>query len=171
MRCNGTLTLALSGAFLIACATPRSGSQETGDANRDTTTLVMLDRGACHGTCPIYAVRLSANGQIRFVGTRFVKTSGIDSSHVSSAAVRALNTAFAERRFAGIPAAIEYGTTSCGAYVADLPTVELTARGSNGEHRVRYDQGCRDHPRMLDTLADMVDSVSGSARWTLVPRP
>ena len=170
MRRDRTITLAMSGMLLLACATPRAGSQENGDASRDTTTLVMLDRGACHGTCPIYAVRLAANGQVRFVGTRFVKTAGIDSSHVPAAAVSALNSAFAERRFASVPTAIQYGTTSCGAYVADLPTVELTARGSTGEHRVRYDQGCRDHPRMLDTLADMVDSVSGSARWTLSPR-
>ena len=72
---------------------------------------------------------------------------------------------------ADVPPVIEYGASACGPYVADLPTVELTVRGASGEHRVRFDQGCRNHPYMLDTLANMVDSISGSSRWTTVTRP
>jgi Domain of unknown function (DUF6438) len=158
-------------AALLACATPRAGSEDTAAMRADTTTLVMMSRGACYGTCPVYAVRLAANGHVRFVGTRFVRQVGVDTTRVSSAAVAALRTAFAVRKFADVPALIEYGAPACGTYVADLPTVELTVRGTAGEHRVSYDQGCRNHPSMLDTLANMVDSISGSSRWTTVSRP
>ena len=164
------LLVAASG-LLIACARPHAGSQDSAAMSGDTTTLVMLDRGACHGTCPIYAVRLAANGQVRFVGARFVSPIGVDSARVASASVEALRTAFADRKFAGVPSAIEFGTRHCGRYVADLSTLELTVRVATGEHRVRYDQGCGNHPLMLDTLASMVDSVSGSSRWTRVARP
>ena len=154
-----------------ACATPRAASEDSAALGADTTTLVMLDRGACHGSCPIYALRLAANGQVRFVGARFVALIGVDSARISTTAVESLRAAFADRKFPAVPTSIEFGTPACGTYVADLPTVELTVRGAAREHRVRYDQGCRDHPQMLDTLANMVDSVSGSARWTLVTRP
>jgi Domain of unknown function (DUF6438) len=164
------LVITVSG-LLIACARPHAGSPDSASLGGDTTTLVMLDRGACHGTCPIYAVRLAANGQVRFVGARFVSQIGVDSARVPSSSVEALRTAFADRKFATLPSAIEFGTKHCGRYVADLSTVELTVRVVTGEHRVRYDQGCSEHPRMLDTLASMVDSVSGAARWTMVARP
>lgn len=155
----------------MACARPHAGAQDSASMSGDTTTLVMLDRGACHGTCPIYAVRLAANGQVRFVGARFVSQLGVDSARVASASVEALRTAFADRKFSSVPSAIEFGTKHCGRYIADLSTVELTVRVATGEHRVRYDQGCGDHPPMLDTLASMVDSISGTSRWTLVTRP
>jgi Domain of unknown function (DUF6438) len=165
-----SLVITASGV-LLACARPHTSSQDSASLGGDTTTLVMLDRGACHGTCPIYAVRLAANGQVRFVGARFVLQIGVDSARVPSTSVEALRTAFADRQFNTLPSAIEFGTSHCGRYVADLSTVELTVRVATGEHRVRYDQGCGDHPRMLDTLASMVDSVSGAARWTMVARP
>ena len=169
MSVHGLLLIA-TGTLLMACALPHAGSKESVSMSGDTTTLVMLDRGACHGSCPIYAVRLAANGQVRFVGARFVSQVGVDSTRVTSASVEALRTAFAERKFASVPAAIEFGSKHCGRYIADLPTVELTVRVGTGEHRVRYDQGCGDHPRMLDTLAGMVDSVSGTSRWTMAAR-
>jgi Domain of unknown function (DUF6438) len=156
---------------LLACATPRAGGEDSAAMRADTTTLVMLSRGACHGTCPVYAVRLAANGHVRFVGARFVRQVGVDTTRVPTAAVEALRTAFSERKFSNVPSVIEYGAAACGPYIADLPTVELTARGTAGEHRVRFDQGCRNHPSMLDTLANMVDSISGSSRWTTFTRP
>ena len=171
MTIRSATVLFMCGATLLACATPRAGSEDSAALGADTTTLVMLDRGACHGTCPIYAVRLAANGQVRFVGARFVARIGVDSARISTAAVESLRAAFAHRGFPAVPTSIEFGTPACGTYVADLPTVELTVRGADREHRVRYDQGCRHHPQMLDTLANMVDSVSGTARWTLVTRP
>jgi Domain of unknown function (DUF6438) len=134
-------------------------------AMADTMVMVLLGRGSCHGTCPVYRVSIGGNGQIQFVGTRFVKVSGRDSASIPAAAVRALAEAFAARKFASIPAEIEYGSAACGPYVADLSTVELQARSAAGLHRVRYDEGCRNHPAMLDTLARMVDSVSASIRW------
>jgi hypothetical protein len=114
-------------------------------------------------------VSLGHDGQVRFTGIRSVRPIGADSSRVPRASVTVLQSAFALRQFVQVPSTIEYGTPSCGAYVADLPTHVLTMRSGSGEHRVRYDEGCRAHPMLLDTLARMVDSVSGAARWLLSP--
>lgn len=171
MRHRSSIGALASIVALLACATPRAGSEDSAAMRADTTTMVMLSRGACHGTCPVYAVRLAANGHVRFVGARFVRQVGVDTTRVPTAAIAALRAAFADRKFPDVPPVIEYGASACGPYVADLPTVELTVRGASGEHRVRFDQGCRNHPYMLDTLANMVDSISGSSRWTTVTRP
>ncbi|MBC7843664.1 MAG: hypothetical protein H7099_15195, partial [Gemmatimonadaceae bacterium] len=149
----------------------RGSAADSGAVAVDTTTVVSLDRGACHGTFPIYTVFVQADGGVRFSGARFVRPVGTDSTRITAAEVAALQAAFAAREFRRVPSTIEYDSPGCGAYVADLPTVELTVSGEGGAHRVRWDEGCRDHPRMLDTLARMVDSVSGTSRWTTVSRP
>lgn len=166
----GAATLSVSAVF-AACATQRGGSADAAAAAVDTTTIVSLDRGACHGMCPIYTVHVQVDGGVRFTGARFVQPVGADSARIASADASALQAAFTTRQFERLPSTIEHDSPGCGPYVADLPTVELTVRGVRGAHRVRWDEGCRDHPRVLDTLARLVDSVSGTSRWTTVPRP
>lgn len=166
---RGLLALALCAS---GCASPRAQRQPadtTIGSAADTLESVTLERGSCRGSCPSYTVSLRGDGQVRFTGIRSVRPIGNDSARVPRSAVAALRTAFAIRDFARLPSTIEYGAQACGTWVADLPTHLLSVRSTSGEHRVRYDEGCRDHPMLLDTLARMVDSVSGAARWTLAP--
>ena len=156
----------------VSCASPRAQGQPadtTSGTGADSLESVSLERGSCRGSCPSYIVSLRSDGLVRFTGLRAVRPIGSDSARVSRAAVAALRDAFARRQFARIPSTIEYDAPACGAYVADLPTHTLTLRSASGEHRVRFDEGCRNHPMLLDTLARMVDSISGSARWTQSP--
>ncbi len=156
----------------VGCASPRAQSQPadtTIGTGADSLASVRLERGSCRGNCPSYIVSLASDGLVRFTGLRAVRPIGTDSARVSRSAVAALRTAFAIRQFARVPSTIEYGTPACGSYVADLPTHILALRSASGEHRVTYDEGCRNHPMLLDTLVRMVDSISGSARWTLPP--
>lgn len=133
--------------------------------------MLALERGPCHGTCPVYGVKLFADGRVQFTGTRFVRPVGTDSARASVAAVASLRDAFTSRKFGDIPATIEYNTATCGQYVADLSTVVLTMHAGATSHTVRYDEGCRNHPMMLDTLARMVDSIGRTAQWTTAARP
>ena len=171
MTGRATLAALISSIALFACATPRASAESTAAGGADSTTVVTMDRGACHGTCPVYAVHLAANGRVTFIGARFVAPIGVDSTRVPSGRVESLRAAFASRKFSAVPPKIEYGTAACGTYVADLSTVTLSVRSADGEHQVRFDEGCRNHPRMLDTLASMIDSVTGSARWTRAGKP
>lgn len=152
---------------LAACAAPQTRAAQTA---ADTTAVVRLERGPCHGTCPVYAVALFADGRVQFTGIRFVTPVGADSARIAASAVTALREAFTARDFMALPPAIEYTTGNCGQYIADLSTVVLTVHDAGRTHTVRFDEGCRNHPVMLDSLARQVDAVSGSAKWT-APRP
>ncbi|MCC7051882.1 MAG: hypothetical protein IT355_01360 [Gemmatimonadaceae bacterium] len=131
----------------------------------DTIAAIALERGACHGTCPIYVLQLFEDGRAVFNGERFVRVMGTDSAHVSRDAVAGLQRQFRERGFTTLPGVIARGTPRCGPYATDLPTVQLTVRQADATHRVRFDGGCMDHPLWLDSLAAMVDSVAGASRW------
>jgi Domain of unknown function (DUF6438) len=152
---------------LAACATPQTRADQVAP---DSEAVVRLERGPCHGTCPVYAVALYADGRVQFTGIRFVTPVGTDSSRVAASAVASLRDAFRAREFGAVPSAIEYASGNCGQYIADLSTVVLTVRDAGRTHTVRFDEGCGNHPVMLDSLARQVDSVSGSATWT-TPRP
>ena len=158
------LVVAAAGALAagaMSCASSRSAAVTAAD----TLPVVTLSRGACYGTCPIYALRLFDDGRTVFTGERFVRVVGSDTAHVSRDAVDALRRAFTAHRFDALPPVIERGTALCGAYAADLPTVQLGMRQADSLHTVRFDGGCMDHPRWLDSLAVMVDSVAGTTRW------
>jgi Domain of unknown function (DUF6438) len=170
VTCRGALVLVLP--LVAACAGPRTKAADTdGMSDADSNAALALERGSCHGSCPVYAVRVFDDGRVRFTGMRFVRTIGVDTARTSAASVSAVRAAFDARAFDTVPAAIEYGTPACGQYVADLSTVILTARTARGSHTVRFDEGCTAHPPMLDTLARMLDSISGTARWTNPEKP
>jgi Domain of unknown function (DUF6438) len=173
MRCRRSANAVLLACLATSCVSPRAQSQPADTASSDAIDAlqsISLERGSCRGACPAYIVTLQHDGVVRFVGIRSVRPIGTDSSRVAPSSVASLQKAFAVRQFARVPSTIEYGTPSCGSYVADLPTHVLTVRSDAGAHRVRYDEGCRDHPMLLDTLARIVDSVSGAARWTVAAR-
>ncbi len=168
------LRVVFASVALMACTAPRSqpatGDSTAGDASERGAVLA-LERGSCHGSCPVYSVRLFDDGRVVFSGLRFVRIVGPDSARVAPAGVAAAQAAFASRAFETVSPAIEYGTPGCGQYVADLSTVVLTARSPRGSHTVRFDEGCTAHPAMLDTLSRLLDSLSGSARWTTPAKP
>jgi hypothetical protein len=161
------IAMAAALASLAACATPQS---RAGDVSPESDAVVRLERGPCHGTCPVYAVALFADGRVQFTGIRFVTPVGTDSARIAASAVAALRDAFRTRAFTAVPSAIEYANGNCGQYIADLSTVVLTVRDAGRTHTVRFDEGCGNHPVMLDSLARQVDAVSGTAAWT-TPRP
>lgn len=151
-------------ALSTGCA-PRRGA--TASAAPDTIPTLTLSRGACYGRCPIYSLALFDDGRTVFTGIQFTRLTGSDTAHVSRDAVDSLRRALESRRFDALPARITSGTTLCGAYAPDLPTVALSLRTGDAVHRVEYDGGCMDHPRWLDSLATLVDSVAGTSRWTI----
>lgn len=168
------LTATVCVVMIAGCAAQRTQAQDGDMANvagADTLPALALERGPCHGTCPVYGVQLFTDGRVLFTGIRFVRPVGSDSSRTSAAAIASLRDAFRSRKFSDVPARIEYDTPTCGQYVADLSTVVLTTYTGAASHTVRFDEGCRNHPMMLDTLARMVDSIGRTARWTTATRP
>jgi hypothetical protein len=122
---------------------------------------IEVERRGCRGTCPVYQVTILRDGRVRFTGSRHVALVGLGTRRISRAAVTRLNRAFVARGFGRVPSRIDSETKGCGDYMFDLPTVKLSAQ----HHAVEFDTGCPKRPAMLDSLADLVDSVAGTRRW------
>lgn len=54
------------------------------------TSFVEFERAGCFGTCPTYTVRVTASGEVQFVGERFVCLQGAASRRIDPLAARRL---------------------------------------------------------------------------------
>lgn len=132
--------------------------------------VVTLERTACYGSCPIYSVRLSDDGTVRFVGERNVTMVGTAEGTVKPKRVRALARRFGAADYWKLADRYMPGEANCPRYAADLPTVITSITIAGKTKRVEHDHGCAGVPPALLALEMAVDSVGKTARWTGVTR-
>lgn len=115
--------------------------------------LVQLERTACFGACPVYAVTVLSDGTIRYTGERHVKITELVEVN-EPAVVEKLKAKFESSEF-----------TKWGDFqrttMTDMPTVVLTYKG----HTVRHYLGDDQAPAALTALEDEVDAIIGTDRW------
>ena len=132
----------------------------------DTTLMAVLERGPCHGRCPVYRVSVYGSGRVIFVGKQWVDSMGTRTHMVKPAAVRGLINAIGATPFSSVDTAFTMGSKSCGQYVPDLPLATLSAKVDGAMRRVYRDSGCDKAPRFLRALEAKVDTVARTAVWT-----
>lgn len=148
--------LALAVALLpsLAAAAPRAPAADLRGA------AVVLERGPCYGSCPIYRVEVRGDGRVRFAGEMFVRTKHPRPYRISRARARALFAAFERAGFLALPEA------RCPCPVAtDNPSATLTLTLHGRTRTLAHDYGCRCAPETLPQLARAVDDAARVRRW------
>jgi len=154
---RGILGTSVLAAGLVA------GSAAAWGADRDPTFKVLLERGPCFGSCPVYSVQVDAEGHVVWHGRR--STAGI------SVACQG------ERRWrvgADAVAKLEAQVDGSGFFqfadayrgrVTDLPTytVTVTRRGRT-KTVVDYAGGTVGMPAEMTTLELAIDDQAGAIR-------
>ena len=128
---------------------------------------VELQRTQCFGSCPVYKVRVYADGQIAWSGTRHVQVVGERTGQITSEAARALIDQFRAAGFWNL----------CQSYtrmVTDLPTAIAVVHVANSEKSVSdRAQGApdwlRDLDRTVDAVADTHAWIHGDPRLEMLP--
>ena len=151
---------ALAGCGRRAPQVPPPEAASTG------TTLVTLERGPCYGTCPVYRVSLGGDGMVTFMGTRFVKTVGPDTSRVAPDKVGRLVDSLDASGYFALADQYVPDSTACGRYATDAPTVTTSVQSKGHNKTVRHDLGCVGAPPALVAMERLIDSVAGTSRWT-----
>lgn len=150
---------------IVAGACRRNAQPAAAAPGSDTTLVVALERGPCYGFCPEYSVELFESGRVNFTGLKNVTVVGAAADTISEAAMDSLKLLVSESGFAGLDTAYVLDSPGCGQYVTDLPVIVLRARVGSSVKTVRHELGCRGAPRMIESLAARVDSVTGTATW------
>jgi hypothetical protein len=127
---------------------------------------IVLERGPCFGTCPIYRVTLRSDGTATFVGWNHVGRVGVYHGAITAADFRRVADRFASARFRELD-------DSYLQPIMDLPVVRTTlVRGDSGR-KVVLDHGvvgvaAVEGPAVLLELQAAIDRVADGIAWSLV---
>lgn len=122
---------------------------------------ITLSRSACFGFCPVYRVTITDDGEVTYVGERFVNVTGERRATIPRADVERLLRRFDEVGF-------EQLRDSYRAAVTDLPTYTVTLE-RNGRTKTVSDYGgvSAGMPRAVRDLQDEIDRVANTGQWVL----
>lgn len=156
MRTSIVVSLLLAVAtFPSVCWANPALSNPVPDAGQSRTLIASLERGACLGRCPQYAVRVYSDGLVEFEGRRFVATAEKASATLTAAELKAVRSALEAAHFESFKPAYTRPTTT------DLPTVIV----SNGRKTVRHALGDQTAPASLTRLEQQLDELLHTTRW------
>jgi hypothetical protein len=147
--------LAVIGALALSACAPVETPAAEGPA------MITMTRSMCFGFCPAYRVTISSDGEVTYVGERFVDAVGERRATIPRADVERLLQRFDEVRFDQLRDAYR-------AEVTDLPTYTITLE-RNGRTKTVVDYGglSAGMPRAVRDLQDEIDHVANTGQWVL----
>ena len=143
-------------ALLCACAPVSAPVEPNGQP-----IAITLTRTPCFGFCPDYTVTITGEGEVTYVGRRFVDAVGERRATIPQADVAALLRRFDEVDFEDL-------RDNYRAQVTDLPTTTISL-SRNGVRKAVLDYGglSAGMPESVRALQDEIDRVAGTSRWVL----
>ncbi|MBL8544399.1 MAG: hypothetical protein JNJ63_11390 [Hyphomonadaceae bacterium] len=148
--------IALLGALALAsCASASAPAQQ------QRPVEITLQRTPCFGFCPDYTVTITGEGDVRYVGRRFVNVVGERHASIPRADVERLLQRFDAIGFDRLRD--EYR-----AQVTDLPTNTITlTRNGRTKRVVDYGGTGAGMPVAVRELQAEIDRVAQTAQWVL----
>jgi hypothetical protein len=157
-------------AVVPACA-PR-GSAAPADTSRVETTIVgvpqalVLERSPCFGSCPVYTVAVSPDGEVTYQGRAHVRQLGAAEARIPRQQVNGLLNELDRAGFFTFADRYVQGEPACGRYVSDSPSATTTVTYRGRTKSIVHDYGCGSAPGALVVLERRVDEVLGTGKWT-----
>jgi len=128
-------------------------------AGEAATTVIRLERSGCYGTCAIYSVELHGNGDVVYEGKCFVVIGGRHSGRADPTKVATLLRQVRDADFWSLK-------RRYAAPVTDNATYRLFVTVGGSTKTVEdYVGQAAGMPKVVKTLEDAVDAVSGTDRW------
>ena len=122
---------------------------------------ITLQRTVCYGFCPAYTVTITGDGEVRYVGERFVNVVGPASATIPREDVQRLLARFDEIGFDRL-------RDRYRGQMTDLPTTTITlVRDGRRKQVVDYGGTSVGMPRAVRDLQAEIDRVAGTAQWVL----
>ncbi len=124
----------------------------------DTASVeIRLGRGACYGTCPVYALVITGDGAVSFSGGEREAVLAPTSSQLTRADLAELLAAFERVDYVKLG---DYSMTACYDRT-DAPSVTTSLRFDGKEKVVHHYFGCDRAPEALTRLEWAIDSIAG----------
>ena len=157
--------LVLLTAFLLTALAAQA--QQPGATKEIKKDFIMLERGACFGTCPIYKVTVESDGRVTFEGFNYTKIKGKATARIKRSAFTKLAREFDKLKYFSLDDKYEPGTPNCGRSATDMPYVRSSIQFKGKMKSISHYQGCLSSEivRSLFALDRRIDQVAGTAKW------
>ena len=133
---------------------PSQASTQT-VSTMDDSPLISIEKGACHGTCPIYKMTIYNNGHCEFKGKRFCKKLG-----AFAATISALELDLLQQKIAMLD--MENYQEQYQSMIPDFPSTEITSYTKDASKSVWWRDGA---PSELDEMAVVLDKFRQDLNW------
>lgn len=126
--------------------------------------VITLRRTGCLGTCPVYSVKIFADGSVTYFGTAFVQITGEHETAISREAVENLVSHFLQINYFALKDRYETRENRDGTVttVSDLPTTYSSLRVGN---RTKSVMDYAFAPSALKEVELEVDRAADTHRW------
>ena len=153
------ILILILGLLISGCAPSVETPTTSPTENVFSDLVIMMERTACHGTCPIYKLTISGDGNVIYQGQDFVQVKGEQTASLSPAQIQDLVSAFEQANFFKLTDYTHEDTT-------DSPSV-ITSITLNGKTKtVNHYYGDSSAPQALFDLESKIDEITNSKQWT-----
>lgn len=106
--------------------------------------LITLDRTGCKGWCPMYTLKISADGRVVYQGKQFVRNRRRAESKLTQEQLRQLLAEFEKADYFSLRDRYQYWEDGCPTGAKDYPSA-ITSIKINGKAKtITHDHGCRE---------------------------
>ena len=151
-------------AVSVGCkSTKKSTATDTTTTNENVTQaepqmVASINRTACYGRCPMYKATFFDNGEVEYIGRRFVENIGTYKTLISEEEVLTIKAKITEYDYFSLDSL--YPTP-----VSDFPSC-ITEAQLNGQRKKVIDR--RDPPGNLKYFEKFLDSLLENREWKKV---
>ena len=153
--------LATSVLTLVAmCTTGCTGNPTATPSTSDLKEVVItLERTACHGTCPVYALTIYGSGTAIYEGKDFVKTKGRAEITISEEKIRQLVSEFEKVDYFSL------NDSYVERVITDAPSATTSITIGGKTKTIKHYHGDLNAPKQLTELESRIDEIIDSAQW------
>ena len=149
-----------------AAQTPAADTvREPGRTEYQAADSIVLERGPCFGTCPVYRVSISRSGDVHFVLLSRPDSGRIRQRHIDPQRFSDFMGAAATGRFFSLPDVIARDPKYCPTALTDLPSATLSIFLPKRQKTISDYYGCVWAPQILRSLEETVDEMAGTRPW------
>jgi Domain of unknown function (DUF6438) len=138
-------------------------------------TLITLERTGCDGACPIYTLKISADGTIIFEGRNFVRKAGKTEGSVTQNQLRQIIAAFDKANYFSLKDKYAGAEDGCPTTWTDYPSAVTFIKINGKSKTISHNYGCREtrpdkslgdvYPKELFELEKTIDEIAGTGQW------
>ncbi|MBO6515689.1 MAG: hypothetical protein JJ975_03970 [Bacteroidia bacterium] len=147
MKRYAFILMGLVGITLFSCRTAQN-------APRDAS--IVYQRTACFGTCPIYSLTITGQGEATFEGKRFTEKIGAFTKQLSKDETKSLFRTLNAQDWASLDSIYP-------SQISDLPSTVFAFRYKKTNKEVVV---TGEHPASLDVVSKLLSEIAESDGWT-----